>query len=208
MQIKIEMTSRIDTRAYVKNNVFNPLVAALNELGKPVISDLRKAVDRDFDNATPYTKRAFVVAQAANADQELPYIVVAALPQQSKYIGLEVYGGPRRVGDYATSKKGIMMPGPDVELNDYGNLPRGYLTRLYARKQAFTRPGRNGSVLVFARYDSKSGAGHNDKRLVAVLNQRAHYNPKLKFFETVGESVATNLPAAWVRVFKRGIRRS
>jgi hypothetical protein len=207
MQITVKMTQTIDVNKFVKKNVFNPTVAALNQVSTKLVKAAKEQMKKDFDRPNPFTLRGVAVASPATADQAEPTVVIAVLPQQARYLGLEVLGGVRKVGDYATAKAGIVMPGPDVELNAYGNLPRGYLKRLLSRKQAFTQRGKNGALLIFARYDKKVGAGHDDKRLVAVLNQQATYKPRYHFVESIAGAFAKEMPKAWAAVVKRQFKQ-
>jgi len=200
VQWKVFKTTTFDPDKFVRFNFFNPCVAVINQTAGQVVKDLRKATSSSFDNPTPFTKRAFA-ATSASPDQETPSSTVYIQPDQSKYLWLEVYGGPRKVGDYGTSKKGLVIG--KANLNIYGNLPRGYISRMVKRKKAFSTPSKKdpANTLVWLR------DGKDHKKLIAVINKEGEYKPRLHFFDVVAKSVEVNIPKAIRAVFKRAKSR-
>lgn len=78
------------------------------------------------DRPTPYTLRGIGVLKSKPRAPE-PFAEVDVLPQQARYLRYQILGGTRVAGDYATTKQGILIPGPDAPRNGYGNLPCDYV---------------------------------------------------------------------------------
>lgn len=107
-----------------------PAVAAgINAAAEAVRLDLIVGVEESLENPTPFTLNAFGVIPADTAGAKDPAALVAAKPRQAQFLELQIDGGVRRAGDYATASFGSIVPGPHAPKDQYGNLPRGYISR-------------------------------------------------------------------------------
>ena len=98
---------------------------ALNAVAEAARVALGKATDVYFDRPVPFTERAFGMFHAHGGPE--PEAGVFVMPIQAKYLELEIYGGVRRAGDYATMPDGVLVPARDTPLDAYGNIPRNYV---------------------------------------------------------------------------------
>lgn len=111
-------------------------------------------------------------------------------------------GGERKQGDYATAKKGILLPGSAAKLNAQGNMPRNSIKRSLSSKNIFVGSIRlsGGKQLcgVFKREilqrKTKTKPQTTRLKVLAVFKDRVTYkkNPKIdimkigsKRFDTV-----------------------
>jgi hypothetical protein len=85
-----------------------------------------------FDQPTRFTLDAFGILPADATGVRDPSAIVILKPIQAEYLGLEIDGGIRRAGDYATTKTGSLVLGPDAPVDAYGNLPRDDVGRVLA----------------------------------------------------------------------------
>ena len=89
-----------------------------------VIKDAMPAeLDRVFDRPTTFTKRGVYVKRA---DRVTLTAEVGFMARQASYLRLQVTGGLR-----APTARGIRLPG-NIELNAFGNIPRGMTDKLKA----------------------------------------------------------------------------
>lgn len=80
-------------------------------------------LDRVFDRPTPFTKRGVYVQRA---DKVTLTAEVGFMTRQASYLRLQASGGTRQ-----PTARGIRLPG-NVELNAFGNIPRGLTDKLKA----------------------------------------------------------------------------
>jgi hypothetical protein len=89
--------------------------------------DLRAAIpaelDRKLDNPTDFTKRGTYLL-AARKDKLQAEVGFRQI--QARYMALQIAGGARQPG-----KGGIKLPG-NIQLNAFGNIPRGTIAKLKA----------------------------------------------------------------------------
>lgn len=106
---------------------------ALNDAAFALKDDLGDHVDASSHlGATPFTKRAFMVAKKATK-RDLETDVIAK-DKQAAYLIPAIHGGTRKRGDYATSKRaGVLVPGREHEPTERN---RGNYGNQTLRKQA------------------------------------------------------------------------
>jgi hypothetical protein len=83
-------------------------------------------LDEQLDNPTPFTQRGQYVEKAT--PKQLTASVIFA-DKQSHYLRLQVEGGT-----YTPRDQGIRLPG-NIQLNAFGNIPRGLVAKLKAGAQ-------------------------------------------------------------------------
>jgi hypothetical protein len=117
------------------------LTRTAQDVQKAVPAELRRVLD----NPTDFTTRnsTFVL----RATKENLAATVGFKDKQAKYMALQIAGGRRRPG-----KGGIKLPG-NIQLNAFGNIPRGTIARL----KAAAKSGSLGGAL--ARRINASGKG-------------------------------------------------
>lgn len=97
---------------------------ALNATAKKVADAMPEELERSLDRPTPFTKRGVrVLRYASKAKLEATVGFMAA---QAKYMELQIAGGTRQPG-----RAGLKIPAA-VQLNQYGNIPRGIIAQLVA----------------------------------------------------------------------------
>lgn len=100
--------------------------------------------ERDLDNPTPWTNKAFYFKSAQKATLVAE---VGIKDIQSAYLKYQVEGGIRR-----PARKGLRLPA-EVELNRFGNIPKGLIGQLVARAKS----GRRATKTQAKRFGVSSG---------------------------------------------------
>jgi len=123
MQIKID--SNLDQlarkfAAQAKQVQFAAAVA-LTRTAQDVQREVPGELTRVLDKPTPFTQRGTFVVPARRDRLEAK---VQFKDRQARYMALQIAGGTYRPGD-----AGIRLPG-NVQLNAFGNIPRGLVKRL------------------------------------------------------------------------------
>lgn len=138
---------------------------ALTRTATVIKAALPAEMDRVFDRPTPFTKRG-IYLKAARRDNLTAE--VGLMDAQAKYLGLQVTGGVRQPG-----QRGIRLPG-NVQLNAFGNIPRGLTDKLKAaaksgelgaavtRRLGVSRDKRKGAAPIELFYGKPSGQRWND----------------------------------------------
>ena len=104
-------------------------------------------LERALDKPTPFTKRGVRVLRYANkAKLEATVGFMAA---QAKYMELQIAGGTRQPG-----RAGLKIPAA-IQLNQYGNIPRGIIAQLVAvaRKEQGMKKATSRKVKVSGKLD-------------------------------------------------------
>lgn len=104
----------------------------LNALAKGVAADERATVDQTFKTPTPFTENAFRVVVATKSR---PIATIAMKDIQAAYLAPYVKGGERFLG----TKRGMLAPRA-VGLNKYGNLTKGKMASLKAKRGVYIGP--------------------------------------------------------------------
>lgn len=96
---------------------------ALTRTAGKVKDALPAAMERALDKPTPFTKRGIFVARATTATLTA---TVGFMDRQARYMRYQIAGGTRTAGS-----RGIKLPG-NIELNTFGNIPKGMVDKLKA----------------------------------------------------------------------------
>ena len=99
---------------------------ALNKTAQDIREAMPAVMERELDRPTSFTKRGMFV-QPARRDNLTA--VVGFMDRQAKYLALQITGGTRTPGPM-----GIKLPG-NIQLNSFGNIPRGIIDKLKAMAQ-------------------------------------------------------------------------
>lgn len=143
-----------------KQVTFAAAVALTRTAG--LIKDAMPAeLDRVFDRPTAFTKLGVYVKRA---DRNTLTAEVGFMSRQASYLRLQVSGGVRQ-----PTERGIRLPG-NVQLNAFGNIPRGLTDKLKAAAQDGTLgaavarklgagPRRKGAAPIQLFYGRPTGKG-------------------------------------------------
>ena len=125
--IKINVTHKLpDIARYIGNigkQASFATAVALTRTAQDVRRAIPEALDRALDRPTEYTKRGTFVVAARRDKLEA---IMGFRDRQAKYMALQIAGGT-----YQPKDAGIRLPG-NVQINAFGNIPRGLVTKLKA----------------------------------------------------------------------------
>ncbi|WP_462382282.1 hypothetical protein [Pseudomonas sp. Marseille-QA0892] len=147
----------------------------------------------------------------------------------------EVYGGPRR--DKRTESmlkaKGILpadryvAPGDGAELDQFGNMKRGQLTRMLSGVRGFTETGYSanatGSVRSRRKGNAKSffvmrkgkdpigiaqrvGRKRDDVKMIVAFVRKPNYTKRYRFFEVADQVAEQRLPERFKEAMAQAMR--
>jgi len=155
--------------------------------------DVKPAIERRieiaFDRPTPFTKRGVAYKPAY---KNRPVASVFVKDVQAGYLELQETGGVRR-----PKGRALLVPAKQ-RVNQYGNLPRGSVQRLLARKDTFS--GRvNGQGGIWQR-TRKGGL-----RLLVSYEDQADYRPTFRFYETAIDAAVLNFPRRFEAAMARAL---
>jgi len=120
---------------------------ALNETGKRVAAAMPEEIERAIENPTAFTKKGVRVLRYANKNKL--EVTVGFMAAQAKYMKYQVEGGVRDPG-----RAGLKLPAA-IQLNQYGNIPRGVIAQLIAvaRKEQGLKRATSRKVQVSAKVE-------------------------------------------------------
>lgn len=110
---------------------------ALTDVARKAAQAMPAEAAQDLDNPAPFTLRGFY---STRADKVQLVAEVGIKDAQSAYLKWQVDGGVRQ-----PARKALRLPG-DVELDVYGNMPKGLVKQLVQRAKAGKRVTKAQSV--------------------------------------------------------------
>lgn len=122
---------------------------ALNATGKKVADAMPDEIEKAIDKPTPFTKRGVRVLAYANKSRL--QTTVGFMSAQAKYMLYQIEGGTRNPGP-----AGLKLPSA-INLDNYGNIPRGVIGKLIA-------------------------VARKEKKLAKVTSRRVKISNKLELF--------------------------
>ena len=122
---------------------------ALTRTAAAIKAAMPAELDRVFDRPTSFTKRG-IYLRAARRDSLTAE--VGFMTRQASYLRLQVTGGTRQ-----PTARGIRLPG-NIELNAFGNIPRGLTDKLKAAAKDGTLGNAVMRRLGVAAKDRRKGA--------------------------------------------------
>ncbi len=145
---------------------------ALNDCAKAAALSVNREMAAVFDRPTKFTERAAVAPRAMAATKSHLTAEVTLRPVQAQYLRLEETGGTR-TGAMNTRKssRAIVLPGKSLPLDQFGNIPSGFLKSL---KSEISRISKK---QIAARHAAKTAAGQR-VREVAGRDRGTFYVPK------------------------------
>lgn len=169
---------------------------ALTRTAQDAANELNTVVPRYIDRPTPFTQKSFTQSRATKRDLRA---VVFVKDIQAKYLRYQILGGNR-----APDKIANKLPST-INLNEFGNIPRGEIAKLIALAKAGKRLTKaRGKRLGISNkldlfYGDPAGTGmppgifkrvvNGDRNilipLVVFLKKPAHYKPIFPMREIV-----------------------
>jgi len=155
--------------------------------------DVKPAIERQieivFDRPTPFTKRG-VGYRPAYKNRPVSRVFIKDI--QAHYLTLQETGGVR-----TPRRRALLLPAQQ-RVNQYGNLPRGSVQRLLARKDTFSGTV-NGQGGIWQR--TKRGG----LKLLVAYEDQATYRPIFKFEETARRAAEIAFPKRFGAALARAI---
>ncbi len=179
-----------------------PFAVALgiNDTARAVKENEERALDRDLDRPTPFTRRGLAVARASKRRLSG---AVGFKRIQSQYLGWQAKGGTRRA-----KRRAVVVP-VGQRRNKYGNMPRGALKRVLAKPNVFS--GKvGGTAGIWQRPKPGGGAGSargkKGLRLLALYRDSVDYRPRLGFERRAYVTARREIAPAIARNLRRAIK--
>ncbi|MEY8143027.1 hypothetical protein [Falsihalocynthiibacter sp. CO-5D18] len=191
---------------------------AINQVLGEIKDAEPKALEKELDNPTPYTKRGLFVSRA---NKRKLNGVVGFKDNQAAYLRYAAGGGKRLpVG------RAIVVP-VKQRLNKYGNMPKGALSRAKLRGDTFAAskndprtahlaPGIYKRGLTGKRRNGGSGTKGNNRisgsskrstlTLLAAFHSSAQYRKQLNFEKRGARLVAKRFSPVLAEQMKKSIR--
>lgn len=210
--------------ASVEKQVKFAAAQALTRTARAVKDAIPAVMDRELDRPTPFTKRGMFVIPARSNNLQA---TVGFMDRQAGYLKYQIAGGTRR-----PTSRGIRLPG-NIELNSFGNIPKGLTDKLKAAAQsgqlskAIGRKigagdRRKGAAPVQLFYGKPTGRGWEKApmgiwrrvpgspgKLVPVIvfeDTPALYRPRFKFHEAAADVVSREWDRQFAAAFAEAMR--
>ncbi len=209
---------------------------ALTRTAQGLMDRLRDEMRVVFDRPTPYTLNSLrmVPARKDRLEARVWFKDEADGAQPaSVWIAPEVHGGPRRnkPAELQLRAKGILpegkyvVPGAGADLDRYGNIRRGQVTRALSGIRGFSQAGYNANATDSRRSRAKgnarryfvmtrkgkpigiaerTGRGRDAVSIIMAFVSRPSYRSRLSFFEIAQQYADENLPREF-EVAMRGV---
>lgn len=169
----------------LKQQIPFAVAKGLTQTAKDVQRAETDAINKEFDRPTPFTQRAVGIVSATKQSQSARVFIKDV---QAQYLGIQVTGGTR-----FPKRRAIVLPGSGMKLNRYGNIPRGRVKSLLARRDVFS-----GQVRGVGGLWQRQKVG--PPKLLILYEPQAQYRKLLPFYEvaqrTIERTVTRNLEAA------------
>jgi len=149
---------------------------ALTRTATAIKDAIPAELDRVFDRPAPFTKRGVYVKRA---DRNTLTAEVGFMQRQASYLRLQLAGGTRQ-----PTARGIRLPG-NVELNAFGNIPRGLTDKL----KAAAKDGTLGAAV-----SRKLGVGAASRRKGAAPIQLFYGRPTGKGWDKAPIGIWRRVP--------------
>lgn len=208
MRIDIEMDSDVDfltgVESYLDSTVRPAIAAGLTAAALAVQEELTAALIASIDDPTPFTQRAIAILPANYRAGREPDAIVYVQERQAEYLRLQIDGGVRRAGDYATTRTGALVPGPHAPVDAYGNLPRGFVDQALADPHVgwtTMRKGAGYTALVRNVPGSKP-------QLLAFIMPTIEYEVSFEFYDIAMRSGEKHVPAEVSKAIDAAVRRA
>lgn len=172
---------------FARNQLPFALAMTLNDTAADAKIAEDRAIERDLDQPTPFTKRANYVRRASKRKLVSE---VGVKTVQARYLGYQARGGVR------TPKGRALVIPVNQRKNRYGNMPKGAVKRLAAAKNVFVAGrGKKRAGHLRPGIYKRTGRGGKDLKLMVAFEDRARYTERLRYERTAqitGEAVVAD----------------
>lgn len=162
---------------------------AVNAVAQDAVKAGTASIPLKFDRPNAFTQKALTFEPATKSN---PTATVYAKDRQAEYLKYQEDGGTR------ADVKGRPVLFPEaVKLNASGNIPKGYVARSLAVRQAFeARKGdpatRHLKPGIYLRPGSKGNKRGTAPKLLISRGAAAQYKPRFGLADTVKDAVHSN----------------
>jgi hypothetical protein len=197
---------------------------ALTKTAKAVQSAMPDVMDKELDRPTPFSKSGMFVIPAR---KDTLAATVGFKDRQAGYLKYQIAGGTRTPGP-----RGIKLPG-NIELNAFGNIPKGMIAKLKAAaqdgslvkgiaKKLGVGNRRKGAAPIQLFYGKPTGRGWEKApmgiwrrvpgqpgKLIPVIvfeDTPAHYKPRFNFRRAAEQVVAREWDKQFAAAFADAMR--
>lgn len=139
---------------------------ALTDTARAAQKVATSEIDRVFDRPVEFTRKAIGISYATKQTLTAKVFVKDL---QAAYLGLQVSGGTR-----TPKRRALVIPGQNLPLNQYGNIPKGKIKALLARKDVFS--GRVRGIEGIWQRQKKGGV-----KLLVLYEPKAEYKRRFPF---------------------------
>jgi len=176
----------------------------LTRLAEAAKKEMPAVLERILDRPKPYTTRTSIYTQRATKSKL--FSVVGFKDRQAAYLEALLSGGQRKLkGNEQRFLGRPIVPGPDVRLDRYGNIPRPTLVRILkaAQSKSYLPDGRFVFVTdsgVFAR------KARSVQTLLLFADSRPSYRREINLEAIVGKLVQRRAQAEFNRALAEALR--
>jgi hypothetical protein len=178
-----------------ERNIPMALAQSLTGTAKHLQKVQKRSLRKHLDRPTPFTEKGFGLNMARWKDfkRGTMFARVFVFPIQSRYLEYQVYGGTRN-----PNKRANVVPGAQVRLNKFGNLPRSFVKTQLAKPNTYV--GKvNGVSGIWQRF--KSGR----QKLLVLFTGSTQYQKRYPFFRISERIVARELPKQLNKAVRRAL---
>lgn len=200
---RIDAAPTLQAMDRLAGNIAFGVARGLTQVAKLAQQNVTASLPREFDRPNPFTMQAVSFTPATKDSLVATVFVKDA---QAKYLELEETGGTR------TPQPGSPINLPvELQTNAYGNIPRGKVAQLLARKDVFIANGKGKTAKlppgIYQRITPKrsrtakgalrgkastaSAPAQRGLKLLVAFERRAAYKPRFGFQANVINTVQT-----------------
>jgi hypothetical protein len=225
--IKVEikgMDKALANLAGMQKQVRYAAAVALTKTAKAVQAAMPAVMDKELDRPTPFSKNGMFVMPAR---KDALSATVGFKDRQAAYLKYQIAGGTRTPGP-----RGIKLPG-NIQLNSFGNIPKGMIDKLKAAaqdgslgrgiaKKLGVGNRRKGAAPIQLFYGKPTGRGWDKApmgiwrrvpgtpgKLIPVIvfeAAAARYKPRFNFRRAAEQVVAREWDKQFAAAFEAAIR--
>lgn len=199
--LRIELsidTAGAEDSDYVRSVLGPALRDGVNDVAERAAEAANLATEAIFDRPNPFTRRSFAVMKAQLRNDPSALIYVREI--QAEYLELQIEGGIRRAGDYATSRLGPIVPGPHGQRDAFGNLPRGYIKKQMADPHvAWVNLRPDQPPMLIRREPGKP------MEVLAIIVREIDYAPRFDFYGIVESAIQKEWPRSAARTIEKAL---
>jgi len=173
------------------------IAVALTKTAKDIQTAEQPKLRQQIDRPTSFTERGIAI-QPATKERQFSAIYIRAI--QAAYLKWQIQGGRR-------PPKGKAIPVPiKLKTNQYGNMPRGAVSRAAARKDSFSSVPLNNKTAHLRPGIYKRTHGGRRLELMVAFEDKADYAPIYRFGTTTPAIVQQAFPQHLREAITRYVR--